>query len=130
MMILLLVIGIALTGLASAILGRVLLWPSGGSGSMGVPKRVEAYGFEKGEQATERRRPAADEVATKLGSVVGDRSTIARMSDSEGSPLPAGLYRVTRAVHGLPHLCTAGVSLMFVWLAASAGFNPAVCIGR
>jgi len=49
-MVLLLIIGVALTGLASATILRVLLWPSAASRSMGVPKRVEAYGFEKGSE--------------------------------------------------------------------------------
>ena len=133
MMILLLVIGIALTGLASATLVRVLLWPGVASRSMGVPKRVEAYGFERGEQATEESpggvRGKLDEVATKLGSVVGDRSKDHSNVRIQRDLLAAGLYRVTPGrFTGYRILCTAGLSLMFVWLAASAGFNPAAIV--
>jgi tight adherence protein C len=132
MMILLLVIGIALTGFASATLLRVLVWSGGVNRSAGVPKRVEAYGFEKAEQPEEAPggvRGKLDEVATKIGSIVGARSKDRSNDQIRRDLLAAGLYRVTPGrFTGYRILCTAGLSLLWIWLAATAGFNPAAAV--
>jgi tight adherence protein C len=133
MMVLLLIIGVALTGLACATLFRVVVWPNAATRSAGVPKRVEAYGFEKGSEQKEENpggvRGKLDEVATKLGSVVGDRSKDRSNERIQKDLLAAGLYRVTPGrFAGYRILCTVGLSLMFIWLGASAGFAPAVIV--
>ena len=107
-MVLLLIIGIALTGLACATLARVLVWPNAATRSAGVPKRVEAYGFEKGSEQKQETpggvRGKLDEVATKLGAVVGDRSKD-RSNDriQKRSPRGRSVSRHSRALHRLPH---------------------------
>src|SRR3989442_12202355 len=77
-MIILLIIGILLTGLAIGSLARVTIWPRGGHmRSAGVPRRVEEYGFTKrdhGEESSGGLREKLDDVATSLGSAVGGRS--------------------------------------------------------
>jgi tight adherence protein C len=129
-MILLLILGVALTGLASATLVRVLFWPGGLGPSAGVPKRVEAYGFEKAEPKEENPggvRGKLDDVATKLGSVVGDRTKDRSNARIQRDLLSAGLYKVTPGrFAGYRVLCAAGLSLLWLWLGASAGFNPAL----
>src|SRR3989442_12716548 len=76
-MILLLIIGFLLTGLAIGSLARVTVWPRGGHvRSAGVPRRVEEYGFTKGDHGEESSgglREKLDDVATSLGSAVGGR---------------------------------------------------------
>jgi len=71
-MIILLIIGILLTGLAIGSLARVTIWPRGGHmRSAGVPRRVEEYGFTKrdhGEETSGGLREKLDDVATSLGS--------------------------------------------------------------
>ena len=77
-MIILLIIGILLTGLAIGSLARVTIWPRGGHmRSAGVPRRVEEYGFTKrdhGEESSGGLREKLDDVATSLGSAVSGRS--------------------------------------------------------
>jgi len=67
-MIVLLIVGVLLTGLAIGSLAHVAAWPRGGrQRSAGVPKRVEAYGFTKGEQEEEESgglRGVLDDAAT------------------------------------------------------------------
>jgi hypothetical protein len=76
-MILLLIIGILLTGLAVATLARVTMWQRERERSVGVLKRMQRYSFtkrEEDEDATAGVRGRLDDVATRLGSAVGGRS--------------------------------------------------------
>src|SRR6266700_4146324 len=97
-MILLLVIGVLLTGFAIATLSRVMLWTGGRHTSFGVPKRVEAYGFAKPEAEEESSgavRGKLDEVATKLGAAVGGRRSKGGTEALRRNLIAAGLYHVT-----------------------------------
>src|SRR3954454_14397966 len=97
-MILLLLIGLVLTGVAIGTFAHVAGWTGTGERSLEVPKQVEAYGFterEKREEASASGvRGAVDELATKLGAAVGG---------GRGQPnnrvqrdlVAAGMYHVT-----------------------------------
>jgi tight adherence protein C len=127
-MILLLILGIILTGFAIATLSRVIAWPAMRDSSFDVPKRLEGYGFAKPGETDETpgtMRGRLDEVATKLGAAVGGRS-------KDGSAglrrnlIAAGLYHVTPGrFTGYRILAATGLPLLWIWLAASAGVKPA-----
>src|SRR6266550_697927 len=127
-MIILLIIGIALTGLAIGSLARVTLWPRGGHvRSAGVPRRVEEYGFSHREHAEESPgglRDKLDDVATKVGSVVGGRSGHSDRAIKKDL-ISAGLYHVTPGRFlGYRVLCALGFPILWIWLGVSAGVKP------
>jgi tight adherence protein C len=131
-MILLLVIGIVLTGFAIGTLARVIVWPDVRALSLGVPKRVEAYGFTKREQTEESSagiRGKLDEVATKLGSVVGGRSGLNSQARTRKDLIAAGLYHVAPAKFaGYRVLCAIGFPMVWIWLGASIGVEPVAAV--
>jgi len=131
-MIILLIIGIALTGLAIGSLARVTLWPRGGHvRSAGVPRRVEEYGFSHREHAEESPgglRDKLDDVATKVGSVVGGRSGHSDRAIKKDL-ISAGLYHVTPGRFlGYRVLCALGFPILWIWLGVSAGVKPVALV--
>jgi tight adherence protein C len=130
-MILLLVIGIALTGFAFATLTRVLAWQAVRQPSFDVPKRVEAYGFVQPELDEESPgvRGKLDDVATKLGTAIGGRSKAGGSDALRRSLIGAGLYDVTPGrFTGYRALAAAGLPLVWVWLAATVGVKAAPAV--
>jgi tight adherence protein C len=124
-MILLLVIGIALTGFAVGSLARVMMWQHSGDRSVGVQRRVRPYGFTKGEESEEGSsglRGTFDGVATKLGSVVAARSGTRADERTRRDLVAAGLYHVKPGrFTGYRVMCAIGFPLLWIWLAAAAG---------
>ena len=109
-MIILLIIGILLTGLAIGSLARVTIWPRGGHmRSAGVPRRVEEYGFTKkdhGEEGSSGLRDKLDDVATSVGSAIGGRSSGRGDQRIKRDLIAAGMYNVTPASFApLPARC-------------------------
>src|SRR6266576_6013917 len=97
-MVILLIIGIVLTGLAIATLARVTVWPRQGIRSAEVPRRVEAYGFTRKEREADTSggvRGKLDDVASKLGDAVGGRSGGRSGGVIRKDLIAAGLYKVT-----------------------------------
>jgi tight adherence protein C len=131
-MILLLVIGIILTGIAIATLSRVILWSGGRQSSLGVPRRVQAYGFEKtdaDEESSGAVRSKLDEVATKLGAAVGGGRSKGGTDALRRNLIGAGLYHVTPGrFTGYRVLAGIGLPLLWVWLAASVGVKAAPAV--
>jgi tight adherence protein C len=128
-MIILLIIGILLTGLAVVSLARVTVWPRGGHmRSAGVPRRVEEYGFAKrdhGEESSGGLRDKLDEVATTLGSAVGGRSGGRSDQAIKKNLIAAGMYHVTPGRFlGYRLLCATAFPLIWIWLGASVGVKP------
>jgi tight adherence protein C len=127
-MILLLIIGILLTGLAVAILARVTMWQRGRERSVGVLRRVQPYSFtkrERDEDGSGGVRGKLDDVATKLGSVVGGRSGARSGDRIQRDLIAAGYYHVKPGRFlGYRLLCALALPLLWIWLAASAGVNP------
>jgi tight adherence protein C len=131
-MIILLIIGIVLTGLAIGSLARVTVWPRQGIRSAEVPRRVEAYGFTRKERKEETSggvRGKLDEVATKLGDAVGGRSGGRSGGAIRKDLVAAGLYHVTPGRFlGYRLLCALGVPILWIWLSASIGVKPVLLV--
>src|SRR6266480_2221468 len=131
-MIILLIIGIVLTGLAIASLARVTVWPRQGIRSAEVPRRVEAYGFTRQEREGETSggvRGKLDEVATKLGAAVGGRSDGRSDRVIRKDLVAAGLYNVTPGRFlGYRVLCAVGVPILWIWLSVSLGVKPVLLV--
>jgi tight adherence protein C len=127
-MILLLVIGVVLTGIAFAVLARATWWESGRERSVGVLKRVRPYSFTKPERAEDVSagvRGKLDDVATKLGTAVGGRSKGRSNERTQRDLIAAGYYHVKPGRFlGYRLLCAIAMPLLWIWLAASAGVKP------
>ncbi len=128
-MIILLIIGILLTGLAIGSLAHVTMWPRGGHvRSAGVPRRVEEYGFTKrahGEESSGGFREKLDDVATSLGSAVGGRSKGRGDQQVKRDLIAAGMYNVTPGRFlGYRVLCAIAFPLLWIWLGATVGVKP------
>src|SRR5436190_2802054 len=127
-MILLLIIGIVLTGIAVASLTRVTTWSRGGERSVGVQRRVRPYSFTKGEESADGGsglRGALDGVATKLGSAVSARSDSRTTERTRRNLIAAGLYHVKPGrFTGYRVLCAIGLPLLWIWLGAAVGVKP------
>jgi len=128
-MIILVIIGILLTGLAIGSLARVTVWPRGGHvRSAGVPRRVEEYGFTKrehGEESSGGVREKLDDVATTLGAAIGGRSGGRWDQQTKRNLIAAGMYHVTPGRFlGYRVLCTVAFPLLWIWLGASIGVKP------
>src|SRR6266516_4300726 len=120
-MIILLIIGIVLSGLAIGSLARATAWPRGGlARSAGVPRRVREYGFTKREQSEETSggvREKLDEVATKLGTAVGGGSRGRGDLLVRKDLISAGLYNVTPGRFlGYRLLCAAAFPILLLSL--------------
>jgi tight adherence protein C len=127
-MILLLIIGVVLLGLAVATLARVTTWERGTRSSPGVLRRIQPYSFTRREQTEDASggvRGKVDQVATKLGSMVGSRSNSGSLERIRRDLIAAGYYDVKpgRFV-GYRLLCTIGLPLLWIWLAVSTGVKP------
>jgi tight adherence protein C len=127
-MILLLIIGILLIGLAFAVLARVTMWQRERERSVGVLKRVQRYSFTKREQdedASAGVRGKLDDVATRLGSAVGGRSKTRSNERIQRDLIAAGYYHFKPGRFlGYRLLCAVGLPLLWIWLAASVGAKP------
>jgi tight adherence protein C len=128
-MILLLIIGILLTGMAVAALARAIGWGSSVQRSPGMLKRVESYSFNKNERSEESSatgvKSKIDSVATKVGDAVVDRSKRGSMERIQRDLVAAGLYHVKPGrFMGYRILCAIGFPLLWIWLAATAGIKP------
>jgi tight adherence protein C len=131
-MILLLLIGIVLTGIAIGTFAHVTGWSDTRQRSFGVPKQVEAYGFTQHEQQEESAasgvRGVVDELATKLGSAVGSGKGRPN-SRVQRDLVAAGLYHITPGrFTGYRLLLAGGLPLLWIWLAVSIGAKPVAAV--
>jgi len=132
-MILLLIIGILLTGIAGTAIARATVWQRGPQRSAGVLRRVQSYSFTKRERSDEDSsagvRGKLDDVATKLGAVVTDRSKGRSLERLQRDLIAAGLYHVKPGrFMGYRVMCAIGFPLLWIWLAATAGIKPAQAV--
>lgn len=128
-MILLLIIGVLLTGIAGTALARATVWQRSPQRSAGMLKRVQSYSFTKRERSDEDSstgvRGKLDDVATKLGAVVADRSQGRSLERIQRDLVAAGLYHIKPGrFMGYRVLCAIGFPLLWIWLAATAGIKP------
>ena len=130
-MVILLIIGIVLTGIAAAIVIRALMWRSTET-SVGLLRRIDKYGFDRRAADGETRgsvRDTLDEVAAKLGAVFATRSGGRGTKQIARDLVAAGLYNMTPGKFmGYRVLCTVGVPLLWVWFAVTAGMKPALAV--
>jgi tight adherence protein C len=124
-MVALLAIGVVLTGIAVATMGRVLFWSTNTNRSLGVPKRVEPYGFEnRGKEETPASgvRGRFDALATSVGTAVAGKSQRGSQARLRRDLVSAGLYHVSVGrFTGYRVLCAVGLPLLWVWLAVTVG---------
>jgi tight adherence protein C len=122
----LLIIGIALAGLAvAAIISGVARSNNQSSGV--VQKRIQTYGFsrrseEAGTGAGVRER--LDDVATKMGAVFASRSGGRATERLRRDLISAGMYNTTLGkFFGYRILCSVGLPLLWIWFAVTAGVS-------
>jgi hypothetical protein len=123
--ILLLLIGIGLAGLGSALLARALL----GSRSRETPPvaRIRRYGFtrSRGEQA----KAALGTIIERAAGTVGTRFTgrLGKTDELRHELVAAGIYRVTPGTFlGYRILAVFGFALIWIWLASSTGMATVI----
>lgn len=131
-MIILLIIGIALAGLAVGLAARALSASELGERVSGFRGRMETYGFGGGAETLENgatMRAKMDDVATRVGEAVGSR-TRNRSDDRIRADLrAAGFYDVTPALFlGYRVLCAVGLTILWIWLAITAGVSPGLFV--
>jgi len=130
-MIILLLVGSILAGLAIGIVASVFFSPRGRDRSLGLLRRIERYGFRRRESETQERgvREKFDDVATKLGAAVSSRSS-GRSDDAIRKDLAAaGLYNVTPGRFiGYRVLCTVGLPILWIWFGVTIGVKPALLV--
>src|SRR5438067_4755308 len=97
-MIILLIIGIVLMGIAAAIVVRALRWRSAET-SVGLLRRIDKYGFDRRAAADGTTRGSVrdtlDDVATKLGAIFATRSGGRGTQQVARDLVAAGLYNMT-----------------------------------
>jgi tight adherence protein C len=127
-MILLLIVGVVLAGVAVASIVRVTTWARSGDRSVGVQRRVRPYGFTKrdeGDESGSGFRGALDGLATKLGSAVEGRSDSRSANRLRKDLVAAGLYHVKPGrFTGYRVLAAIGLPLLWIWLGAAVGVKP------
>jgi tight adherence protein C len=131
-MVILLVIGILLTGIAAAIVTSAIWWGTPERSGQ-VAGRIENYGFARRQQERESDRGGVrgrlDDVASRLGGAFARRSGSSSTDQIRANLIAAGLYNVTPGRFlGYRILCTAGAPLLWIWFAATAGVRPALAV--
>jgi len=123
--ILLLLIGLALAGIATVLIARAAFGAGGGETSQ--VSQIRRYGFtrSRGDQAKEAVSGivgrAAESVGAKLATQPEKTSELRRQLSS------AGMYRVTPGkFHGYRLLAAGGLPLIWIWLATTTGMSPVV----
>jgi tight adherence protein C len=118
-MILLLLIGIGLAGVAAALLARAVV-PPGGGGAQPVAQ-IERYGFVRSRGDRTRADlgglvdRAADRVGGRFLGSFGDATELRRQL------VAAGMYRVTASKFlGYRILATVGLPLIWIWFATTS----------
>ena len=124
-MIILLIIGLLLLGLAVGVVVMALSPPREGDHTGAIRRRIEKYSFtRRGEPeetvGTGGLRDRVDDVATKLGSAVSSRSKSATIERIRADLVAAGMYNVTPGRFiGYRVLCTVGLPILWFWFVLS-----------
>jgi tight adherence protein C len=132
-MILLLIIGLGLLGLAVAAAAGAFS-PTESSRSGAVRKRIRRYSFarrsdEEDEEGGSDVKKRVDDVATKIGTAVAGRSKNTSIERIRTLLVEAGMYNVTPVrFMGYRVLVAVGAPLLWVWFTASAGIKPALVV--
>ena len=125
-MILLLLLGVALAGMAAALLLRAVVNPH--TRSLEPVAQIERYGFGR-RSSGERARAALSAVVDRAADRVGGRF-VQRLGDADEIRrhlASAGIYRVTPGKFlGYRILATVGFPLIWIWFATSSSLSAVV----
>jgi tight adherence protein C len=127
-MILILLIGLALTGAAVALMGRALVMPRlRAAETLG---QIDAYGFSAAQAVDQPRTPllaGLDGVASFVGGLVARHFSGLREAELKRKLMAAGLYRTApRKFLGYQILCALCFPLTWIWTASSTGYPQAI----
>ena len=132
-MILLLIIGLILVGVAVAISVGAFGSDRKISGRS-LRRRIEKYSFAKtdepdDDEASGTVRGKVDDVATKVGLAVAGRSKPASLERMRTLLVEAGMYNVTPGrFMGYRVFCTVGVPLLWIWFALAISIKPPLAV--
>src|SRR6266567_2657812 len=134
-MIILLIIGIALGGLAVGLIARALSPPREGDQSGAIRRRIEKYSFSRRGEPEEPisdgggMKGKLDDVAAKVGGAVVDRSKSKSIERIRTMLVEAGMYNVTPGRFlGYRVLCTVALPIIWIWFGFSIGVKPALAV--
>jgi tight adherence protein C len=131
-MIILPIVGLILAGLAAAIVVTSVFGTRVRGQSSRLLRRVGSYGFTQRTEAKSESggvRDRVDDVATKVGSALAERSSIASTNAIRRDLLAAGLYNVSPGRFlGYRFLCTIGFPILWLWLGTTAGVKPVLLV--
>jgi tight adherence protein C len=122
---LLLLVGLALTGLAVVMVARLLV--VGKPQPARLQAQIEAYGFEAAQQETASRPLTGrfDALATTLGAILARRMKNFSEDSLRKELQAAGLYTMNaRKFMGYRLLSTIVLPLIWLWYATSSGAGP------
>ena len=131
-MIILPIVGLILCAVAIAVIGTTLGGPRVRERSSRLLRRVGSYGFTQRAQAKKDGgsvKERMDDVATKVGTAVGERSGARSMDIIRADLMAAGLYNVTAGrflVYRV--LCTLGFPILWLWLGTTIGVKPTLIV--
>ena len=128
-MILIMLVGLLLTGTAVALATRALAMPRARAAE--TLGRIDDYGFTSSEKAEPRRagtlQPALDSLADALGGVIAKRFGGLREAKLRAELMAAGMYGTSpRKFLGYRILCAVGVPAVWLWSASAAGYPGAL----
>jgi tight adherence protein C len=132
-MVLLLVIGIALAGVAVFLVVRAVVPRADGVRSGAIRRRIGKYSFAGPEETTDETnggvRERVDDVATKIGAKVAERSKSATIERVRTLLAEAGMYNITPGrFMGYRVLCTGLLPLLWLWFTLALGVSPVVAV--
>ena len=126
-MILLLLIGLALAGIATVLIARAAF--GSGSGETSQVSQIRRYGFtrSRGDQAKEAVSGIVGRAAESVGAKLQTQPE--KTSELRRQLVSAGMYRITPGRFlGYRLLATVGFPLMWIWFATTAGVSPVVAV--
>jgi tight adherence protein C len=125
-MIVILLVGLVLTWVATVLIVRAFVMPR--FGAVSAVKQIEYYGFqtpvaESDEDAARPLLGRVDSLANSLGSAVAARVGL-RESEVRNMLMAAGMYRTQpRKFVGYRVLSTVGVPFLLVWTVSGLGYS-------
>jgi tight adherence protein C len=125
-----LVIGLALVGLAVALMGRALVMPRLRTAE--TLGQIGSYGFSSTQADDQARTPlwaGLDGIASFVGGLVARHFSGLREAELKRKLVAAGLYRTApRKFLGYQILCALCLPLTWAWTASSTGYPQAMTV--
>jgi tight adherence protein C len=128
--IVILLLGLALTGLAVALMGRALVMPRLRTAE--TLGQIGSYGFSTPQAEAQPRTPlwaGLDGIASFVGGLVARHFSGLREAELKRKLVAAGLYRMApRKFLGYQILCALCLPLTWIWTASSTGYPQAITV--